>query len=312
MCGAASGPEDPGGGIRQDIHPSPRRLRRRARPDRPTTTRPVPGRAGRAGGGGPVVVGDVPQQPPGFQPRAELLAELDRGRAGGAGGARGDRDARGGQDAAGRGVRAGRSWRRAGGWWPGSTPTDPGSLLAGLAAVAEAAGAGRAGLAADAGRVVRRWLEADGDRCLLVFDNADRSGCAAAVSARGAGRRGCWSPVTGGRWRSWATAVGVEVFTAEEAVAFLAGRTGLADPEGAAEVADGAGVSAAGAGAGRGGDRRPAPGYGTYLERLRALPVDEYLTREAGTALPARGGRGGAAVPGRGRGPVTGPGRAAG
>ena len=27
--------------------------------------------------GGPVVAGDVPQQPPGFQPRADLLAELD-------------------------------------------------------------------------------------------------------------------------------------------------------------------------------------------------------------------------------------------
>ena len=31
---------------------------------------------------GPVVMGDIPQQPPGFQPRAELLAELDRPGAG--------------------------------------------------------------------------------------------------------------------------------------------------------------------------------------------------------------------------------------
>ena len=28
--------------------------------------------------GGPVVAGDIPQQPPGFQPRADLLAELER------------------------------------------------------------------------------------------------------------------------------------------------------------------------------------------------------------------------------------------
>ena len=69
----------------------------------------------RGGGGGrrgrvpAVVVGDVPQEPAGFQPRADLLAELDApGPAGaGAGGACGDRDAGGGQDAAGGGVRAG-------------------------------------------------------------------------------------------------------------------------------------------------------------------------------------------------------------
>ena len=67
------------------------------------------GGGGRGGHGLPVVVGDVPQEPAGFQPRADLLAELDApGPAGaGAGGACGDRDAGGGQDAAGGGVRAG-------------------------------------------------------------------------------------------------------------------------------------------------------------------------------------------------------------
>ena len=51
---------------------------------------------------------------------------------------------------------------------------DTGSLQAGLAAVAEAAGltdgdSGRA--VADAGQAVRHLLETDGDRCLLVFDD---------------------------------------------------------------------------------------------------------------------------------------------
>ena len=51
---------------------------------------------------------------------------------------------------------------------------DTGSLQAGLAAVAEAAGlteddSGRA--IADAGQAVRHLLETDGDRCLLVFDD---------------------------------------------------------------------------------------------------------------------------------------------
>ena len=52
---------------------------------------------------------------------------------------------------------------------------DPGSLLAGLAGVAEAMGLSDGGAsrdASEAGRVVRHQLEADGDRCLMVFDNA--------------------------------------------------------------------------------------------------------------------------------------------
>jgi len=38
---------------------------------------PMPGWRGRPAPGGPVVVGDIPQEPRGFQPRADLLAELD-------------------------------------------------------------------------------------------------------------------------------------------------------------------------------------------------------------------------------------------
>ena len=48
---------------------------------------------------------------------------------------------------------------------------DPGGLLAGLAEAA-AGWACPGGDAEAAGRAVRHWLEADGDRCLLVFDNA--------------------------------------------------------------------------------------------------------------------------------------------
>ena len=52
--------------------------------------------------------------------------------------------------------------------------TDTGSLLAGLAAVADATGltyddSGPG--TTDAAATVRRWLETDGDRCLLVFDD---------------------------------------------------------------------------------------------------------------------------------------------
>ena len=51
---------------------------------------------------------------------------------------------------------------------------DTGSLLAGLAAVADATGlpdgdSGRG--VTDAGAAVRHWLETDGEQCLLVFDD---------------------------------------------------------------------------------------------------------------------------------------------
>ena len=48
---------------------------------------------------------------------------------------------------------------------------DPAVLLAGLAEVAAALGL-PAGDAQAAGQAVRHRMEADGDRCLLVFDNA--------------------------------------------------------------------------------------------------------------------------------------------
>jgi hypothetical protein len=76
--------------------------------------------------------------------------------------------------------------------------------------------------------------------------------------------------------------VGVEAFTPAEALAYLAGRTGLADPDGAAKLAKELGclpLALAQASAVIRGQHLP---YETYLERLRALPVGDYLTRRAG------------------------------
>ena len=103
------------------------------------------------------------------------------------------------------------------------------AVLGGLAAVAAALGldAG-AGDAAAAGRAVRRRLEAGGDRCLLVFDNAaDPADLLPFLPAAGAAR-----VLVTSNERSVAelgAGVAVDVFTWEEALAFLAGRTGSDD-----------------------------------------------------------------------------------
>ena len=177
---------------------------------------------------------------------------------------------------------------------------DPAGLAAGLAAVAEAAGlAGRGG--GDPGRAVRHWLEAGGDRCLLVFDNAaDPDVLRPYLPAAGAAR----VLITSNRQSvaDLGTEVGVEVFTPDEAAAFLAGRTGLADPAGAGELAAELGFLPLALAQAAAVIRGQHLGYGTYLERLRALPVERVPDPKAGAALPARGGRGGAAVAAGGAG----------
>ena len=84
------------------------------------------------------------------------------------------------------------------------------------------------------------------------------------------------------------TSVAVDVFSAEEALALLNGRTGLADEAGASAVAAELGLlplaldQAAGVIAGQ------HLGYEAYLAKLRALPVEDYLVRgEGGEEQPS-------------------------
>ena len=153
---------------------------------------------------------------------------------------------------------------------------DPGVLLAGLAEVAAALGVGIGGDVAAAGRAVRRRLEADGDRCLLVFDNAiDAEVVQPYVPVAGAARVIITSnqqPVA-----HLGASVPVEVFTGEEALAFLAERTGQADPGGARVLAAEVGclpLALAQAAAVIASQHLP---YATYVDRLRRLPLTELL-----------------------------------
>jgi len=237
----------------------------------------------RAAGAGPVVVGDVPQQPPGFVPRTELLAELDA-----AGPGVSVVSAVTGMRGVGK-TQLAATYARAkltAGWdlvaWVNAE--DPAALAGGLAAVAAAAGlAGQGG--GDPGRAVRHWLEAGGDRCLLVFDNAaDADLLRPYLPVAGAAR----VVVTSNRQSvaELGTPVGVEVFTPAESAAFLAARTGLADPNGAGELAEELGCLPLALAQAAAVIRGQHLAYGTYLGRLRAFPVAEYLTRGAGQPYP--------------------------
>ena len=158
-----------------------------------------------------------------------------------------------------------------------------GSLLAGLSAAAAAArlyGAGSAPGPADAGRALRDWLEANGDQCLLVFDDAQDPEVLAPFIPLGAAHVIITS--TRQSMANLGTAVAVDVFGAEEALTFLTERTRLDDDVGAAELAAELGylpLALGQAAAVIAGERL---GYAGYLQHLRALPASEYFVPGGG------------------------------
>ena len=231
------------------------------------------------------MVGDIPQVPPGFQPRAGLLAELDR-----AGGplvyaVTGIQGAGKTQLAAAY-ARA----KLAAGWrlvaWINAA--DSAALRAGLAEVAEELGLadGRTSQGGgDAGRAVRDWLERDGRRCLMVFDNAlDLDPIRPLLPACGPARvliTGSGRPVA-----SLGSCLPVDVFSPDEALAFLAQRTGLADTAGASALARELGYLPLALAQAAGVIAAQDLAYWTYLGRLRAMSVGARLTQAAGRPYP--------------------------
>ena len=234
-----------------------------------------------------VVVGDIPASRPGLQPRPALLAQLNRASQKppvvltGTWGAGKTQLA-----AAYARARLADNWRLIA--WVNARDRD--TLLAGLAAVAEATGLAAGGSrpdAADAGQAIRHWLESDGSRCLLVFDDVEDPGLVRPfVPAAGAARvliTVAREPVA-----EFGTRVPVDVFSAEEALALLNGRTGRADEAGALAVASELGYQplaldqAAGVIAGQ------HVGYAAYLAKLGAQPARDYLVRgEDGEEQPS-------------------------
>jgi Tetratricopeptide repeat len=227
-----------------------------------------------------LVVGDIPAQRPGFQPRPALLRQLNRASQGpratvlvGTWGAGKSQLA-----AAYARARLAADWRLVA--WVNAR--DGERLLAGMAAVAKATGLSDAGSrrgTAEASQAVRSWLETDGSRCLLVFDDAeDPALLRPFVPVAGAARiliTASREPVA-----ELGTSVPVDVFSAQEALAFLAGRTGLADETGAAAVAAELGHlplaldQAAAVITGQHLD------YETYLAKLRAQSAEDSLERQ--------------------------------
>jgi tetratricopeptide (TPR) repeat protein len=236
-----------------------------------------------AGPNDQLVVGAVPRQPPGFQPRPHLTNQLNRSSRGVSvlTGAQG----MGKTELAAAYARAmlAEGWRLVA--WVKAE--EPASLRGGLAELADAVGLadGSERHAVDAGRAVREWLEADGEHRLLVFDDADDPDALRPfVPADGAAR--VLITTTRQSVADLGSSVPVEAFSADEALAALGARTGLADSAGAAEVAAELGhlplAIAQAAAVITGQDL----GYLAYLARLRTVRIEDRLAREQGQPYP--------------------------
>jgi tetratricopeptide (TPR) repeat protein len=245
------------------------------RPDTlPAGSGPPPGPGVAAAG--PVIVGDIPQEPLAYQNRTDLMAALDAPGPGTRVIVRAVTGLHGvGKThlaaAYARGRLAAR-WRLVA--WINAQ--DLGGVLAGLAEVAARLGIGAGSDAQTAGRAVRHWLEADGQDCLIVFDNViDPEFIQPCLPVAGAAR----VIITSNQQSvaSLGVGVAVDVFTEAEALALLSDRTSLADTDGALALAAELGFLPLALAQAAAVIITQRLDYATYLGRLRTMPATELL-----------------------------------
>ena len=166
------------------------------------------------------------------------------------------------------------------------TATDTAQLLDGLGQVATRLKIGEPGTnLEDLAGAVRHHLEAAGQRCLLVFDNVtDLDGLGRFLPAAGH----CQVIITSNQQETaaYGTGVAVDVFTREEALAFLVQRTGRDDSDGARNLAAELGWLPLALAQAAAVIAAQHLSYPAYLTRLRAMPVQKYLERVTGDAYP--------------------------
>jgi tetratricopeptide (TPR) repeat protein len=234
---------------------------------------------------GCVAAGNVPQPPPAFQAREDLMSRL--------------REAGPGVSV----VRAITGMRGVGktqlaaayarecidtGWrlvaWINAE--DIASVLAGLEVVANRLGIDRSGTALEAiGAEVRNRVEADGDRCLIVYDNVtDPDALRPYIPSAGK------SQVVVTSTQASAVELGkstqVTVFTERESDDFLTERTGLNDVAGAKRLATELGRLPLALAQAAAVIKARHLSYEVYLARLRAYPAQKYLPPARGDLYP--------------------------
>jgi tetratricopeptide (TPR) repeat protein len=228
-----------------------------------------------------VFVGDIPAFRLGFQPRPALLTRLNQAGSGQPVVLTGTCGAGKTQLAATYArARLADRWRLVA--WVNARNNE--TLLAGMAEVASATGLSPGGSGppgADAGQTVRDWLETDGDRRLLVFDDvADPDLLRPFVPTAGQARvliTAAAEPTA-----ELGTRVSVDAFSAEEALALLDGRTSLADEDGALAVAVQLGYLPLALDQAAAMIAKEHLGYPAYLAKLRAQSAEDLLVRRKG------------------------------
>ena len=235
---------------------------------------------------GQVIVGEIPREPPAFVKRETLAQLADAAASGQAAvacvvtGLRGVGKTQ--LAAAYARDRIAQGCRLVG--WVNAESRD--SLLSDLARVAEAAGvADPDGDSVESARRLRDHLTVRAGESLLVFDNADDPALLRPFLPA-AGNTQLVITSTGHAFDEFGTPVDVSEFSRDESLRYLATRTGLGDPGGAAAVAaelndlplglaQASAVIAA---------RRMT--YQEYLQRLRQVPVARLLGRLPGRNYP--------------------------